>query len=124
MISFEQKGDFKKTFKFLKKAEGISKKDVLKAYGEIGVLALKNATPVESGKTASSWYYTISKTNKGYKITWRNSNINKGSQIAILIQYGHATKNGGFVQGVDYINPALRPVFEKMSSDIYKELKS
>lgn len=122
MITFTQKGDFDKTFKFLKKAEGITKKDVLNAYGVMGVAALRSATPVDSGATANGWYYTISKTNKGYKITWRNSNINQGVPIAILIQYGHGTGTGGYVQGRDYINPAIRPVFDGFSNKIGKEL--
>lgn len=122
MITFTQKGDFDKTFKFLKKAEGITKKDVLNAYGVMGVAALRSATPVDSGATASGWYYTISKTSKGYKITWRNSNINQGIPIAILIQYGHGTGTGGYVQGRDFINPAIRPVFDGFSNKIGKEL--
>ena len=122
MITFTQKGDFEKTFKFLKKAEGITKKDVLNAYGIMGVAALRSATPVDSGSTASGWYYTISKTRKGDKITWRNSNINQGIPIAILIQYGHGTGTGGYVQGRDFINPAIQPVFDGFANDIWKEL--
>lgn len=122
MITFTQKGDFEKTFKFFKKATGISKKEVLNAYGIMGVDALRNATPVDSGATANGWYYTVSKTKTGYKITWRNSNINKGVPIAILIQYGHGTGTGGYVQGRDYINPAIQPVFDEMSNSIRKEL--
>ena len=122
MITFTQKGDFEKTFKFFKKATGISKRQVLDAYGLMGVRALQNATPVDSGETAKGWYYTVSKTKTGYKITWRNSNTNKGIPIAILIQYGHATGTGGYVQGRDFINPAIRPVFDNMSESIRKEL--
>lgn len=124
MISFTQRGNFEKTFKFLEKAEKISKMDVLNAYGVMGVEALRSATPVDSGATAAGWYYTISKTNKGYKITWRNSNINKGVPIAIILQYGHGTGTGGFVQGRDYINPAIRKVFDDFSNSIRKELNS
>ena len=122
MITFTQKGNFEKTFRFFERSEKISRKEILNAYGRKGVEALKNATPIDSGETANSWYYTISKTNSGYKITWRNSNINKGNLIAILIQYGHGTGTGGYVQGIDYINPAIRPVFELMSQSIGKEI--
>ena len=122
MLTFVQKGDFKKTFKFLKKAENISRMDVLNAYGVMGVAALREATPKESGATAAGWYYTISKTKTGSKITWRNSNINDGVPIAIILQYGHGTGTGGYVQGRDYINPALRNVFDKFSNELREEL--
>ena len=122
MITFTQKGNFEKTFRFFERSEKISRKDILNAYGQKGVEALSSATPIDSGETAGSWYYTISKTNSGYKITWRNSHINKGNLIAILIQYGHGTGTGGYVQGKDYINPAIRPVFELMSQTIGKEI--
>lgn len=122
MITFVQKGDFKKTFRFLKKTEDISKEDVLNAYGEMGVAALRAATPVDSGATAAGWYYTVSKTSKGWKITWRNSNINDGVPIAIILQYGHGTGTGGYVQGTDYINPALKGVFDDFSNSLREEL--
>ena len=122
MISFVQKGNFEKTFRFLKKAENISRMDVLNAYGMKGVAALKAATPKDSGATAEGWYYTISKTKTGYKITWRNSNVNDGVPIAIILQYGHGTGTGGYVQGQDYINPALRDIFEEFSTNLREEL--
>ena len=122
MITFVQKGNFDKTFRFLKKAEKISWKDVLNAYGIKGVEALRAATPVDSGATREGWYYTIGKTAKGYKVTWRNSNINEGVPIAIILQYGHGTGTGGFVQGQDYINPALRAIFEEFSVNMREEL--
>ena len=122
MIEFVHKGNFDKTFKFFERSENISRMDILNAYGRQGVAALRSATPVDSGETANSWYYTISKTNSGYKITWRNSNIHKGRLIAILIQYGHGTGTGGYIQGRDYINPAIRPVFDNMSKTIVKEI--
>ena len=122
MLSFTQKGNFEKTFEFLEKAEKISREDVLNAYGEMGVAALRNATPIDSGETASGWYYTVSKTKNGYKLTWRNSNINDGKIIAILLQYGHGTGTGGYVRGVDYVNPALKPIFDDFAQAIGKEL--
>ena len=123
MLTFVQKGDFEKTFRFLKKAETISKMDVLNAYGMRGVELLRAATPKDSGATADGWFYTVSKTKTGYKITWRNSNINDGVPIAIILQYGHGTGTGGFVQGRDYINPALRDIFDDFSNSIREELR-
>ncbi len=124
MIEFTHKGNFEKTFKFFEKSEKISRMDILNACGQKGVAALSSATPVDSGETAGSWYYTISKTGQGYKITWRNSHIEKGQLIAILLQYGHGTGTGGYVQGRDYINPAIRPVFDAMALAIGKEIDS
>lgn len=122
MITVKQKGDFLKTEVFLK---GITEKNylkVLRKYGEQGVQALSAATPVESGKTASSWSYEIIDENGSYSIIWHNSNIQKGVNIAILIQYGHGTRNGGYVEGIDYINPALRSIFEDMADAAWKEV--
>lgn len=125
MIKIKVKGDFKKTHSFLKK---LSQKDFLKSldkYGQMGVEALAAATPVDSGLTASSWIYDI----KSYEdsgttvITWSNTNLAKGwAPIAILLQYGHATRNGGFVKGRDYINPAIQPVFDKIANDAWMEV--
>ena len=124
MIEFTHKGNFEKTFNFFEKSEKISRMDILNACGQKGVAALSSATPVDSGETSGSWYYTISKTGQGYKITWRNSHIEKGQLIAILLQYGHGTGTGGYVQGRDYINPAIRPVFDAMALAIGKEIDS
>ena len=124
MIEFSHKGNFEKTFRFFEKSEKISRMDILNACGRRGVEALSSATPVDTGNTAGSWYYTISRTGGGYKITWRNSNIHKGQLIAVLLQYGHGTGTGGYVQGRDYINPAIRPIFDLMAQTIGKELNS
>lgn len=97
----------------------------LAKYGEMGVKALKNATPRSTGLTAESWYYTINKDEKNgnFTIEWRNSNLSEeGYQIAVMLQYGHATNNGGYVQGHDYINPAIRPIFKKIADDAWKEV--
>lgn len=123
MITIESKGDFSKTFKFLDK---LTKQDlqmkVLEKYGQQGVAALAAATPVDTGLTASSWSYDIKRTKDQITISWNNSNIHRGVNIAIILQYGHATRNGGFVAGRDYINPAIRPIFDKMSSEAWEEV--
>lgn len=97
---------------------------ILSKYGEMGVLALSRATPKDSGETARSWSYEIEKTGSGYKLVWKNSHVNKGVPIAIILQYGHGTRNGGYVQGRDYINPALRPIFDGIAADSWKEMTS
>ena len=122
MITFRHKGDFKHIEKFF---TGVRNKSYLKAlerYGEIGVRVLASATPVDSGITAASWDYEITHYKTYSKITWNNSHIEKGVPIAIILQYGHATGTGGYVQGRDYINPAIRPVFDKMADDVWKEV--
>lgn len=88
----------------------------------MGVEALSKATPKNSGKTASSWFYEIQRDNSSWIITWKNSNINNGVPIAIVLQYGHATRNGGYIEGIDYINPALKPVFERIADSAWKEV--
>ena len=121
-IVFKHKGNLKKTTKFL---ERTLKGDYLKnldKYGREGVAALALATPVDTGKTAESWDYRIEKTNSGIKIVWINSNVNSGVNIAIILQYGHGTNHGGYVQGRDYINPAIRPIFDKIADDAWKEV--
>lgn len=121
-IVFKHKGNLKKTTKFL---ERTLKGDYLKnldKFGREGVAALALATPVDTGKTAESWGYRIEKTSDGTKIVWTNSNVNKGINIAIILQYGHGTRNGGYVQGRDYINPAIRPIFDKIADDAWKEV--
>ena len=121
MITFRQKGDFSKTMKFLNKAKKNNVKD-LEKYGEMGVRALAEATPVKSGLTASSWYYKIVNTNGHIAINFCNSNIQNGVSIAIILQYGHATRNGGWVEGRNYINPAIQPVFDKMTKSAWEEV--
>lgn len=124
MITIRQKGDFKKTEKFLKKSLGRDYRKVLEKYGEVGVRALSDATPVESGITASSWYYEIVQKDSYISIVWKNSNVQNGVNIAVILQYGHATRNGGYVEGRDYINPALKPVFEALADAAWKEVSS
>lgn len=123
-ISFKQRGDFRKTEKLLKKSLGKDYRKVLEHYGQQGVYALSNATPIESGETAASWDYEIIQNEGKILIVWKNYNVNKGVNIAVILQYGHATRNGGYVQGRDYINPALRPIFDKLAEAAWKEVTS
>lgn len=113
---------FQNTKKVLENFVEIKKKIILKKYAEEGLIALNNDTPKDTGKTAASWSYKIKDQNGISTITWHNSNAPEGVSVALLIQYGHATQGGGWVEGIDYINPALKPVFEKMSKDVHKEV--
>lgn len=124
MIKVRSKGDFKKTEKFLKKSFGRNYRSVLEKYAKQGVAALASATPVESGETASSWDYEIIQNGSSISVVWTNSHVEKGVNIAIILQYGHATRNGGWVDGRDYINPALRPIFDEMAKAAWKEVTS
>lgn len=122
MISFRQKGDFSKLNRFLEKAKGAAHLSVLDRYGREGVAALSSATPVESGKTANSWFYEIERSKGSATITFKNSNINHGVPIAIILQYGHGTGTGGWVEGRDYINPAIQPVFDRIANAAWEEV--
>lgn len=122
MISFRQKGDFSKLNRFLERAKEAARLSILDKYGREGVAALSSATPVDSGETAKSWYYEISHDNGSAKITFGNSNVNQGVPIAIILQYGHATGTGGWVEGRDYINPAIQPIFDKIVDEAWKEV--
>lgn len=122
MISFRQKGDFSKLSRYLEKAKNAVHLGNLDKYGREGVAALASATPRDTGKTANSWSYEIKNTKESVSITFNNSNIQNGVPIAIIIQYGHGTNNGGFVQGRDYINPAIRPLFDRIANDVWKEV--
>ena len=122
MITFRQKGDFSKLNRFLERAKEAVKLGDLDKYGREGVAALASATPVDSSLTASSWYYEIEHQNGSVSITFNNSNINKGVPIAIILQYGHGTRNGGWVQGRDYINPAIQPIFDKIADAAWREV--
>lgn len=122
MISFRQKGDFSKLTKYLERAKESAKLGILDKYGREGVAALASATPIDSGLTANSWYYKIENKNGSAKIMFCNSNIQNGVPIAIILQYGHGTRNGGWVQGRDYINPAIQPIFDRIVNDAWKEV--
>lgn len=122
MIRFRQKGDFSKLTRFLERArEGLHVGDLDK-YGREGVAALSSATPVDSGLTASSWYYEITNTKGSARITFYNSNVQNGVPIAIVLQYGHGTGTGGWVEGRDYINPAVQPLFDKIAESAWREV--
>lgn len=122
MIEFKHKGNFSKTFKFLNGVLGLEYLNVLDKYGQKGVEALRQATPKDSGVTADSWDYVITKKGSDVRIHFVNSNIQNGVNVAILLQYGHATKSGGYVQGIDYINPVIQPLFEKIADEAWKEV--
>lgn len=122
MITFRQKGDFSKLTRYLERAKEVVKLGDLDKYGQAGVAALASATPVDTGLTASSWYYEISNKNGSAMISFHNSNIQNGVPIAIILQYGHGTRNGGWVEGRDYINPAIRPIFDRIADDAWKEV--
>ena len=122
MITFRQKGDFSKLTRYLERAKEVIKLGDLDKYGQEGVDALSSATPVDSGLTASSWYYKIENKNGSATISFYNSNVNNGVPIAIILQYGHGTDTGGWVEGRDYINPAILPIFEKIANDAWEEV--
>ena len=122
MIRVSDKGNFSKTFRYLEKLKKRDYLKVLDKYGREGVAALASATPVETGLTANSWKYEITKTNGSATITFTNSNIQNGIPIAIILQYGHGTGTGGWVQGRDYINPAIQPVFDRIANEAWKEV--
>ena len=122
MIRFSHKGDFSKLTSFLEKAKRVIKISDLDKYGREGVAALASATPLETGVTANSWSYKITNENGVIKISFENSNIQNGVPIAVILQYGHGTRNGGWVQGRDYINPAIQPIFDKIANDAWREV--
>ena len=121
-IRFIHRGHFEATMNFLGKAKRRTYLKILDKYGRKGVEALSLATPKDTGKTAASWSYEIHHSHGGATINWTNSNINKGENIAILLQFGHGTRNGGYVKGFDYINPALLPIFEEIANSAWKEV--
>ena len=123
MVTFKHKGNFERTDRLLKGAKEKKYLKVLDKYGQEGVAALAAATPTDSGLTAESWDYKIQNGSGGYRIMWTNSNVNDGVPIAIIIQYGHGTGTGGYVQGRDYINPAMRSVFDNIADKAWEEVK-
>lgn len=124
MITFRQKGDFSKLNHYFEKLkEGIKMGDLDK-YGRAGVEALSSATPKDTGQTASSWYYEIKRSNGSVSIQFENSNVHEGVPIAVILQYGHGTGTGGWVEGRDYINPAIQPIFDEIANNAWKEVTS
>ena len=122
MISFRHKGDFSKTKRFLEGAKKVPSADILDKYGKEGVAALASATPQRTGETANSWFYEIERSSGSAAIRFYNSHINKGVPIAIILQYGHGTGTGGWVEGRDYINPATQEVFDRLVSEAWREV--
>ena len=122
MIRFEQKGNFKKLDSFFESLKRPVKLDLLNTYGRKGVEALQIATPKDTGLTADSWSYEIIQDDDSYRIVFNNSNIHDYVNVAIILQYGHATKNGGWVQGRDYINPAIQPLFDELAEKAWREV--
>lgn len=123
-ISFTHRGDFSKTEKFFNKVLGRDYLKVLERYGQEGVRALSSATPRDTGNTAAQWDYVIQHDGNGASLGFINTNENKGVNVAVILQYGHGTRNGGYVAGRDYINPAVRPVFDKIADEAWKEIQS
>lgn len=122
MIKIRQKGDFSKTTKYLERVSDAARRIDLDKFGRAGVAALASATPVDTGLTANSWSYEIKKSKGVYSISFNNSNIQNGVPIAIILQYGHGTRNGGWVQGRDYINPAIQPIFDEITNQAWREV--
>lgn len=121
-ITIEQRGSFKNTERYLRRLTQTNLLEVLGKYGNLGVVALSNATPARSGQTAESWYYTIEQRPGYYSIRWHNRHIVDGIPIAVILQYGHATRSGGWVEGRDYIMPAIRPIFDQIVAEAMKEV--
>lgn len=122
MIRFRHRGDFSKTSKYLGNVKKAVRLSDLDRYGQEGVAALASATPFDTGLTASSWSYDIKRQNGMVTISFNNSNIQNGVPIAIILQYGHGTGNGGWVQGRDYINPAIQPIFDEIVNNAWREV--
>ena len=122
-ISFKHKGDFSKLDKYLNEVRKAVRKDtIFDKYGRAGVAALSSATPVETGLAAQSWYYEVEPSSSSVRIVFYNSDVENGFPVAIMLQYGHGTGTGGWVEGRDYINPAIQPIFDKIAEDAWKEV--
>lgn len=123
-IKFTQRGDFSRTHKYLTKLKTKNYRPILERYANVGLNALRSATPKDTGETSSSWSYKVIVTRTGFGIQWFNSHTNNNIPIVILLQYGHGTRGGTFVEGRDFINPAMKPIFERISEEIWKEVTS
>lgn len=124
MISITTRGSFKNTDAFLNRMQKLDIATVLKTYGERGVAALRDATPYDTGNSAGSWDYEVVVSQRAVSITWTNSNVQSGIPVVILLQYGHGTGTGGYVQGRDFINPALKPIFDEIADKVWKAVTS
>lgn len=124
MFYLESKGSFDKTERYLRNLSKLNIDDILKSCGQQGVNALKIATPVDTGLTSQSWGFEVKRTSGAVEIVWTNSDVENGFPVAIMLQYGHGTGTGGYVQGIDYINPAMKPVFDKIAETVWKAVTS
>ena len=124
MIKLTSKGDYSKATRYFERMKEVAKVGKLDHYGRLGVEALSQATPVDTGLTASSWNYEILRSRNGFTLRFNNTNIQNGCMIAIILQYGHGTRNGGYVAGRDYINPAIQPIFDEMAEKLWKEVRN
>lgn len=122
MIKVKTRGNFVNTERFLNRATRMDIYRILMRFGEEGVAALSAATPIDSGETASMWRYEVVREGRNWKVYWSNDNVNNGVPIAIILQYGHGTRNGGWVQGRDYINPAILPILDKLADEAWREV--
>lgn len=122
MITFESQGDWRPTRNWMARMAKLDLALIMNQFGKEGVEALSRATPSSSGHTANSWNYQVKRTGNSWRIDWTNSHVNKGVNIAVILQYGHGTRNGGYVVGRDYINPAIKPVFDKIAKQAWKEV--
>ena len=122
MIRFRHKGDFSKTSKYFERVKEAARLGILDKYGREGVAALASATPVDTGLTANSWYYEIKRSKNSVSLTFNNRNVQNGVPIAIILHYGHGTGNGGWVQGRDYINTAVQPIFDRLANEAWREV--
>ena len=122
MVSVRSKGDFKKTRRFLKNAKNLNPRQILEKYGQQGLEVLQEVTPKDTGRTARSWYYEITNESDCYYLSFYNSNIQNGIRIAVILDLGHGTNNGGYVQGKNYIKPAIRPIFDQIAAAAWKEV--
>ena len=123
VIEIRQKGDFKKSLTFLSHIKSWSVRPILEKYGKLGVERLADATPKATGKTAASWSYEIKMDDNGATLCWKNANIVDGVPIAVILQYGHGTRNGGYVQGTAYINPVMKPLFDEIAAELWREVR-
>ena len=124
MIRLTSRGDYRKATRYLERLKETVKLGILDKYGRRGVDALKEATPKDTGLTSESWNYEIEHRKGGVSLRFNNTNINDGCPIAIILQYGHGTRNGGYVEGRDYINPAIQPIFDQLAEELWKEVRS
>jgi len=124
MLSMSSNGSFKRTQSYLRNLSRLNIRSILESQGRAGVAALERASPIESGLAANSWNYVVTSAGGNYTITWTNSDVENGFPVAIMLQYGYATGTGGYIQGRDYINPAIKPIFDLIEKNVRKAVTS